>query len=255
MAAKPKKERDDEAALYQAPPEQFVAERNALAKRLRERGDGTEAARVQKLKKPSVPAWAVNRAASGDTAAARRLLEAGEGLAKAQRGAAGREAARSCAARWMPTGEAVEGLMEEVSRALAEAGHDQPGQPRSSPRDAEGGGDRRASFAPSSSRAASSADREPVGFGSAPAPKAAPKGRAAANNPSREAARRLKEAERSHEAAVKAADRARKRVGKAESALDAAREELEEAEAEERDAANRLRGPNPTPERLIQGPP
>jgi hypothetical protein len=240
VAAKPKRKRDDEEALYQAPPERFVAERNALAKRLGDGGDRGGAARVKKLKKPSIPAWAVNRAAGGDRPAARRLLEAGEGLAKAQRGAAGEGGGDELRRAMEAHQEAVEGLMEDVGGALAEAGHDRPGnldRARETLRAVATDEELRAEF--EAGRVVR--DREPVGFGSAPAPKAAPKRRAEAKKPSRESARRLKAAERSHEAAVKAADRARARVQKAESALDAARGELEEAEADERDAADALR--------------
>src|SRR5258708_32576415 len=42
--------------LYQLPPDQFTAARNALAK-----GAGGEAARIRALGKPPIAAWAVNQ--------------------------------------------------------------------------------------------------------------------------------------------------------------------------------------------------
>ncbi len=95
---------DEEAALYSAPPEQFVAERNALAKRLADDGDSAGAARVKKLKKPSVPAWAVNRAArEAPGGSARRCSSPATSLPGAQRAAAGEGGGESCARRWAPT--------------------------------------------------------------------------------------------------------------------------------------------------------
>ena len=47
--------------LYALPLEEFTAERDALAKRLRKEGDRDEADSVKALKKPSVAAWAVNQ--------------------------------------------------------------------------------------------------------------------------------------------------------------------------------------------------
>jgi hypothetical protein len=53
----------DEAvtALYQAPLESFVAERQRLSTALKASGDKAGAARVAKLARPSISAWAVNQ--------------------------------------------------------------------------------------------------------------------------------------------------------------------------------------------------
>jgi hypothetical protein len=53
----------DEAAarLYALLPEQFVAERTALAAAAKAEGDAAAAAEIRRLTKPSQPAWAVNR--------------------------------------------------------------------------------------------------------------------------------------------------------------------------------------------------
>lgn len=49
--------------LYALDPKEFVAARDALAKRLREGGDRDTAAQVKKLARPTVAAWALNQVA------------------------------------------------------------------------------------------------------------------------------------------------------------------------------------------------
>jgi hypothetical protein len=70
--------------LYGLPLEDFVAERDALAKQLRADGDRDGAAAVKKLPKPTRPAWAVNRLTRARPDEVRALVEAGEALAGAQ---------------------------------------------------------------------------------------------------------------------------------------------------------------------------
>ena len=74
----------DADALYGLPLEQFVDERNALAKRLRGEGNREAAKRVGALRKPSVAAWTINqlvRSRSGDVAGFARTAD---GLREAQ---------------------------------------------------------------------------------------------------------------------------------------------------------------------------
>ncbi len=72
---------DDEIdAVYREPPRNFVAARNALAKTL----SGADAARVRKLERPTVPAWAVNQLYWRDRKAFDRLVQAGAALRNAQ---------------------------------------------------------------------------------------------------------------------------------------------------------------------------
>ncbi len=47
--------------LFAVRPEEFVAARNAIAAHLKASGKGADAARIKALKRPSVPAWAVNQ--------------------------------------------------------------------------------------------------------------------------------------------------------------------------------------------------
>jgi hypothetical protein len=74
----------DADALYGAPFEDFIAERGALAKRLRAAGDREAARRVTALRKPSVAAWTLNqlvRSRARDIAA---FAQAADGLRDAQ---------------------------------------------------------------------------------------------------------------------------------------------------------------------------
>jgi hypothetical protein len=70
--------------LYGLPREEFVGERDALAKQLRADGSRDEAAAVKALPKPTVAAWAANQAVRSQTRAARELWTAGDELSAAQ---------------------------------------------------------------------------------------------------------------------------------------------------------------------------
>jgi hypothetical protein len=70
--------------LYGLPREEFVAERDALAKQLRAAGSRDEAAAVKALPKPTVGAWAANQAVRSQKRAARELWKAGDALSAAQ---------------------------------------------------------------------------------------------------------------------------------------------------------------------------
>ena len=72
--------------LLVAPPDRFVAERNALAKQLRGEGRSDDADAVAALKKPSVVVYAVNRAARDRPKPARAAAAAAVDLRNAQAG-------------------------------------------------------------------------------------------------------------------------------------------------------------------------
>ena len=61
--------------LYQLPPEQFVAERNSLAKRA-----GADGADIRALPKPTAPVWAVNQLYWQQPEIYRALLDSAENL-------------------------------------------------------------------------------------------------------------------------------------------------------------------------------
>lgn len=70
--------------LYGLAREDFVGERDALAKQLRADGSRDEAAAVKALPKPTVAAWAANQAVRSQKRAARELWKAGDALSTAQ---------------------------------------------------------------------------------------------------------------------------------------------------------------------------
>lgn len=70
--------------LYGVAPEEFVARRNELARRLRADGRREEAQRVGKLRRPSVAAAVVNRLVRASSRDLGKLLEAGDNLRQAQ---------------------------------------------------------------------------------------------------------------------------------------------------------------------------
>jgi hypothetical protein len=115
----------DADELYGLPLERFVPERDALAKALRAEGQREEAARVAKLRKPSVAAWAVNQLVRTQVRALNELLEAGDGLAAAHAavvsGAGDGRALREAGERERA---AVEALVEAARGLLTSDGHE-----------------------------------------------------------------------------------------------------------------------------------
>jgi hypothetical protein len=74
--------RDEVDALYGLALEDFTAERNALARRLRERGDRGAAQAVGKLPKPTRVAWMVNQLARARPRELAAYVKAGDKLAQ-----------------------------------------------------------------------------------------------------------------------------------------------------------------------------
>jgi hypothetical protein len=78
---------DDHRSLYREPLQGFVAARDAVVKDLRAAGRADEAASVKALRKPSVPAWALDQLADRDPKGVGELLDAGAEIRAAQRAA------------------------------------------------------------------------------------------------------------------------------------------------------------------------
>jgi hypothetical protein len=72
--------------LYDAAPEDFVAERKRLVKELKAGGRAEDAGHVAKLRKPTVAAWALNRLARDHRRDIDLLLDSGHRLRQAQAG-------------------------------------------------------------------------------------------------------------------------------------------------------------------------
>lgn len=72
---------DDELdSLYWAEPGAFTARRRELAAAARERGDDAAAKRISAVRKPTTPAWVVNRLALRHKDTTKRLAELGDRL-------------------------------------------------------------------------------------------------------------------------------------------------------------------------------
>jgi hypothetical protein len=113
---------DDADELYALPLEEFTAARDRIAKKLREGGDKAAADAVRALRKPSVPAWAVNQVARAEAKAVGRLFAAGEKLQDAQkklmRGGDAKEVQDAGAAER----DAVKALVSSARKILKAAG-------------------------------------------------------------------------------------------------------------------------------------
>ena len=119
----------DPDELYCLPLDQFVPERDALAKSLRADGRREEAAGVAKLPKPSVAAWAVNQVVRAQPKQAAALWEAGDEVLDVQsRVVAGEADGRDLRAAierqreaLTPLAEAARGLVTGSAKFLGEA--------------------------------------------------------------------------------------------------------------------------------------
>jgi hypothetical protein len=109
--------------LFDLAPEEFVAARDELARRLRREGDAEAAATVKALRRPPLSAWAVNRLARGDGPGLGPLLAAGERLRAAHGAALAGEGADELRAAAKAEHEAVAALVEAATGLLREAGH------------------------------------------------------------------------------------------------------------------------------------
>jgi hypothetical protein len=108
--------------LYGLAPEEFIAARDELARRLREQGDGAAAKRVGALRRPTVAAWAVNQAARRRPELVTDLLEAGERLRQAQRRALSGLRGGALRTAGAERRTAVERLLAEATGVLEESG-------------------------------------------------------------------------------------------------------------------------------------
>jgi hypothetical protein len=109
--------------LYAAPLDEFVAERDALAKQLRSEGDREAADRVKALRKPSAAVWAVNQLARRQQKDYRALLKAGDKLRATQEKVLGGESPDKLQEAAAAERELVDRLTEKGGAVLEVAGH------------------------------------------------------------------------------------------------------------------------------------
>ena len=232
---------DELDRLYRAAPEEFVAEREALARRLKKDGNVDGAAAVRSIAKPTLPVWLVNRLARERKPKVRELVKTGERLREAHAGgdlSAFRDATRR-------EREAVANLLEEARKLARDEGRrvSEAMLDRVASTLHAAAADEEARFRLAQGRLAE--ELEPPGFellaGLAPvaAPKRGAKGKQAGDD--RAERRRELAAARKELAAAKARARElRQAAGDAERALEAARKEAEGAEAAAEEAEKRV---------------
>jgi hypothetical protein len=109
-------------ALYALPLESFTAERNRLAKALRDRGDLELADEVAALRKPVLAAWVVNQLAREHPRDVDLLLDAGHRLLENQRSSTARERQREALGALLAGAREVLGsrASEQTLRTVAE---------------------------------------------------------------------------------------------------------------------------------------
>jgi hypothetical protein len=109
--------------LFALPLDEFTAARNALAKRLKQDGDGETAEAVRTLAKPTVAAWAVNQLARHDAEAVRSLLNVAARVRSAQeRSLKGERAADELRAAQAEERDVIRQLTRGAEAVLREAG-------------------------------------------------------------------------------------------------------------------------------------
>jgi hypothetical protein len=108
--------------LYGLPLDEFTRARDELARHVRQEGDAARAAEIKQLRKPSVPAWVVNRLARQRELDMQRLLRAGEQLAGAQVEAMRGERGDAFLQARRDEQHALEALAAGAREILAEAG-------------------------------------------------------------------------------------------------------------------------------------
>ena len=109
--------------LFGLPPEEFVAARDDLARRLRREGEPEAAKQVKALRRPPLSAWAVNQLARRPGEGLGPLLAAGERLRAAHQAALAGEGAAELRAAAKDERDAVAGLVRSAMEVLGEAGH------------------------------------------------------------------------------------------------------------------------------------
>lgn len=109
--------------LYALPLDEFTKARDALATRLKSAGDTDEAARVKALKKPTTPAWAVNRLARRSKDTVEELIASADRLRRAQQKLLHGGPAQEVWEATLAEREALGTLIEDAEQILTEAGH------------------------------------------------------------------------------------------------------------------------------------
>ncbi|TXK40461.1 hypothetical protein [Nonomuraea sp. C10] len=252
----------DEVAgrLYALPPSDFTAARTAEARAAKEAGDAALAREIGKLRKPTVSAWAVNRAAREHADELGELLAVGEELRAAWAAQDSDALAAATRRRGEVTGR-LSRLIREVADLSAAAAAEVDQTLDAAVVDADAADEVRrgrlakplsySGFAPAPVSAAPAARRKkpppPEDEARKAKERAEAEAREAKERTEAEAAHRewsetLAEAEREHGERADKVARLEKRLAKARKRLEAAAHRLDVARREERHARARLNG-------------
>jgi hypothetical protein len=228
--------------LYGVPLDEFVHDRDELAKRLRRQGEREAADRIKKLRKPSAGAWALNQAVRRRRKETDALLAAGERLRAAHESlmSGGDQAELRDAMR--EERELASGLADCAEAIASETGKSGPAlreRVRSTLHAAAVDEEAREELA----KGRFVREREAVGLGpfaaGAPAPPA--KARPKRDRATTKTTKRVPRRDPSAGEREKAAERERKeQLAEAERAVEEAQAALEEAEAAHGEAASEL---------------
>jgi len=109
--------------LFELPPEEFIAGRDELAKRLKAEGRTEDAAQVRSLRRPTVAAWAANQVARRHPDDVKELLEAGAALRQTQRKVLSGVRAGGFREGMERRRQVVNRLTKAAEKVLRESGH------------------------------------------------------------------------------------------------------------------------------------
>jgi predicted ribosome quality control (RQC) complex YloA/Tae2 family protein len=228
-------------ALFALPLDEFTAARNTLAKRLAKDGDREAAEEVQKLAKPTVPAWAVNQLARRKPELVERLIESGEALQEQLvKGRGGPDALRAAQQRER---EALPELVGAAEALLKEGGRSATAQTLERISETLAAGSKSADGRAALQSGRLSAELEPAGFeallGMTPAPSAR---KASAPDELAEKRRAKQELERERRRLKEELRKLERQAAAAERDAEEARKAAEEARAAADEAARTLAG-------------
>ncbi|XXT19194.1 hypothetical protein WME94_54105 [Sorangium sp. So ce429] len=127
---------DDEVDdLYKKPLGDFTRARDELAKRLRQAGDKAASDRMKALRRPTASAWTLNQLARRYPQRMEALLDAGERLREAQRGALAPGGAQELREASQKHRAIVNELLRAAPALFSEGGYSEKGNPMDRLRD------------------------------------------------------------------------------------------------------------------------
>ena len=110
------------ADLFEVDPNDFVKTRDAIARELKANGDAAAAAEVKKLRRPSVPVWALNQVARKHSDVVEQLLEAARIARDAQARAISGRGADALRTAAVAQRDAIDAVAASAAALITESG-------------------------------------------------------------------------------------------------------------------------------------